>query len=66
MLLEGKKQINTARWLANYSSQKYSNFLPRKAEGTGFEPVKAFTLLPFQGSALSRYANPLLYAGLQF
>lgn len=29
------------------------------AEGGGFEPPKAFTLLPFQGSALDRYANPL-------
>ena len=36
-----------------------ATFLPHKAEGTRFELVKAFTLLPFQGSALDRYANPL-------
>ena len=29
-----------------------------KAEDEGFEPSKAFTLLPFQGSALGHYANP--------
>ena len=31
------------------------------AEDEGFEPSKAFTLLPFQGSALGRYANPPMH-----
>ena len=30
----------------------------QSAEGKGFEPLKAFTLLTFQASALGHYANP--------